>query len=661
MKICLVGKYPPIQGGVSGRAFRYAHALAERGHQVHVITNAEEVRPPYRMVMRDEDWAKCEADYGSGYVRVHWTDPADGPQWHIPMGSPFVAKLASLGAAAGAEIDFDVVFSYYMEPYGIAGHLIAEMLNVPHVIKTAGSDAGRLWSHPQLQPLYDHVFRSADYLVAGGKVAERMMSIGIDRERIWPDPDFTVQDDLFTPVGPALDVAELCAAARNDPTFAHLQWGQYRADIPYFGIFGKLGEKKGTYSLLRALARLVQSGHDAGLMVMGHERPRVAGRFREMVSSLSLERHVVQIPFIPNWRVPEFIRHCLAVCCLEQDFPISFHAPIIPREVLCGGGCLVGSTEVIQKLPRSDRMIHGYNCIAVEDVNDVEELSGKLIQLLESPGKAAEIGRRGREYVIEAQRQLEFPLRLERVLKKAADQEFVKTSRRARHGSKPIDNFALTALAIQSLPPGQRDKFEDLLEDTPLRPECAERLLDRIAGTTEAEGYELAVLRDVLKLEINLARMPQGSGGGTTVSDLGDTLFRLDGDCWESYPENLRELVPRRSPNLRIEQFDFDTHALINARTKGRLPQNLARRKSFLCFLSGPNENSVRMLEIDDTAVGLLEKCDGHGNVEKITASSHAAGGDEISSRQSVHHRLLDLFELGLVRLRLPETAEAGK
>jgi hypothetical protein len=92
------------------------------------------------------------------------------------------------------------------------------------------------------------VFRLADYLVAGGKVAEGMMSIGIDRERIWPDPDFTLQDDLFTPVGPALNVAELCAAARNDPTFAHLQWGEYRADIPYFGIFGKLGEKKGTYS-----------------------------------------------------------------------------------------------------------------------------------------------------------------------------------------------------------------------------------------------------------------------------------------------------------------------------------------------------------------------------------------------------------------------------
>src|SRR5258705_3155661 len=34
-----------------------------------------------------------------------------------------------------------------------------------------------------------------------------------------------------------------------------------------------------------------------------------------------------------------------AVCCLEQDFPIGVHSPIIPREVLTSGTCLVGSAS----------------------------------------------------------------------------------------------------------------------------------------------------------------------------------------------------------------------------------------------------------------------------------------------------------------------------
>jgi hypothetical protein len=40
MRLCLIGKYPPIQGGVSARTYQLAHGLARRGHDVYVVTNA---------------------------------------------------------------------------------------------------------------------------------------------------------------------------------------------------------------------------------------------------------------------------------------------------------------------------------------------------------------------------------------------------------------------------------------------------------------------------------------------------------------------------------------------------------------------------------------------------------------------------------------------
>ncbi len=208
MRICIIGKFPPIQGGVSMRTYWTAHGLAARGHEVHVVTNAKEVRPPFRMHMRPEDWMRCEAT-GASAVTVHWTDPVDRSQSYIPMASPFVTKLATLAAGAHAAQPFDVIFSHYMEPYGIAGHLASQMTGVPHVVRMAGSDAGRLWRHPQFEALYDHVLRSAEAVVVTGTVAERAIQRGVEAHRVVAGGSYVLPEDLFTPEGPRLDLAAL--------------------------------------------------------------------------------------------------------------------------------------------------------------------------------------------------------------------------------------------------------------------------------------------------------------------------------------------------------------------------------------------------------------------------------------------------------------------
>lgn len=48
-RICVVGKYPPIQGGVSAQCYLMCRWLAERGHEVDVVTNADEVEECYRL------------------------------------------------------------------------------------------------------------------------------------------------------------------------------------------------------------------------------------------------------------------------------------------------------------------------------------------------------------------------------------------------------------------------------------------------------------------------------------------------------------------------------------------------------------------------------------------------------------------------------------
>jgi hypothetical protein len=98
LRICIIGKYPPIQGGVSMRTYWRAHGLAALGHEVHVVTNAKEAVAPYRVLMRGEDWERCTGKYNAGSVTVHWTAPVDASQSYIPMASPFVSKLAGIAA-----------------------------------------------------------------------------------------------------------------------------------------------------------------------------------------------------------------------------------------------------------------------------------------------------------------------------------------------------------------------------------------------------------------------------------------------------------------------------------------------------------------------------------------------------------------------------------
>ena len=449
MRICLIGKFPPIQGGVSTRTYWSAHSLAARGHEVHVITNAKEVDGPFRMHMRAQDWQRCEANYGSGSVTVHWTEPFDRLQSYIPGASPFVSKLASIAARVHSERPFDVLYSFYLEPYGVAGHLAAQIAGVPHVVRMAGSDAGRLWCHPQFEALYDHVLTSADAVIAAGAVAKRAVVRGVDPARIAFDGGIVIPDDLFSPNGTGLDLAALRAEIGADRDLRQLMWGDFAGGRPYFGIYGKLGERKGSFALLAALERLKRDGVDVGLVALAHGQPEEQKAFRARASRLKLRDRILQMPFLPHWRVPEFLRGCLAVCCLEQEFPIGFHMPIIPREVLLCGACLVGSTEIIQKLPGHARLPHAYGCVAIKDVTDTAALSQQLAAMATDPQPCSAVGVRGRAFAVNLQRNIAFPHALEHILAAAAARHRVGAARRKRNedGGAESHRFPLTRLA----------------------------------------------------------------------------------------------------------------------------------------------------------------------------------------------------------------------
>jgi glycosyltransferase involved in cell wall biosynthesis len=614
----VIGKFPPIQGGVSARTYWTAHDLAARGHEVHVVTNAKEARPPFRMHMRRQDWKRCEGVYtpsgrslSAGSVKVHWTDPVDSSQFYIPMASAFVSKLAATAARLHAEHPFDVIYSHYLEPYGVAGHLAADIVRVPHVVRMAGSDAGHLWRHPQLQTLYDHVLRSAAIVITTGVVAGRAVKRGVRPERIAAAGGLELPEDLFRPEGPALDLAELRREIDLDPDLRDTMWGGFTGDLPYFGIYGKLGEAKGSFALLAAMQRLKQEGLPIGLVAMAHGWPALEGRFRARAEELGIADRVVQIPFLPHWRVPEFLRSCLAVCCLEQDFPIAFHAPVVAREVLTCGSCLVGSTEVIRKLPDHIGLPDRYGCVAIEDIQDIDALSGRLAAIARDPEPAAVVAARGRIFARSLQPDTGASGRLESLLKTA-----VRRRAPTKRSHIPTEvalepeerRFPITRLAADTLKvPCDVPEAASLRH--PIDLPKARLVLKAAEGGIAGGDTSLRAVAAAIRLEIAIAEAEDGDLDADVETR--DPLFRLRMRRWALAEDDLATLVPVRDPRLRV--FTIDVTDLAGDRAAHR-----PRLRHVVAF--APTGERREPLFVSDVAARILELSDGTRTAEEIVA-----------------------------------------
>jgi glycosyltransferase involved in cell wall biosynthesis len=659
VRICIIGKFPPIQGGVSARTYWGAHDLAARGHEVHVVTNAKEARSPFRMHMRRQDWKRCEATYGAsqqgsappGSVAVHWTDPADNSQFYIPMASPFVSKLAATAARLHSEHPFDVIYSHYLEPYGVAGHLAAEIARVPHVVRMAGSDAGRLWRHPQLEELYDHILRSAAIVIATGVVAGRAIKHGVRPERIAAVGGFEVPEDLFRPEGPALDLAALRQEVELDPELRDMLWGGFAGELPFFGVYGKLGETKGSFALLAAMQRLKQAGLEVGLVAMAHGWPALESRFRSRAEELGIADRILQIPFLPHWRVPDFLRSCLAVCCLEQDFPIVFHAPVIAREVLMCGACLIGSTEVIRKLPEHERVPDGYGCVAIEDVQDVDALSARLAAIARDPEPIASVAARGRAFARAVRVDASAPDRLERLLRSAMRRRI--PSKRVRFAAGAAaeaedPRFPITQLAASALEEGCEVRGVSTAQSSSggsIELPQARAVLAAAEKGARGGDASLRPVAAAIRLEIAIAEA-EGAASAENPEGL-DPLFRLRTKRWAMVDSDFAGLLPVRDPQLRM--MTLDVAELANGQTEPAGSAVLAPRPRHVVVFAQVSGERREPLFVSDQTARILALSDGTRTALEIAVEIGPDG--RRAGRRRTLRQIEELFVSGLLGL----------
>ncbi|PYV10109.1 MAG: glycosyl transferase family 1, partial [Acidobacteria bacterium] len=197
-----------------------ARGLAERGHQVFVVTNASEVENAFRMQLTDQDERLLEPRFeaSGGCVRVVQTPGTTLKYRYIPWANPFVSRLASLACQTVREYGCDAIYSYYFEPYSVAAHLASRWTSVPYIVKHAGSDLGRLMDLPDLKTAYEEILKAANLVVTDPGHKEYFAGLGVSANRIFTGLVFSLPTEFFHPGAEPIDVTRvlqsLAASAR---------------------------------------------------------------------------------------------------------------------------------------------------------------------------------------------------------------------------------------------------------------------------------------------------------------------------------------------------------------------------------------------------------------------------------------------------------------
>lgn len=159
MKICMISKYPPIEGGIAAKTFWLAKGLAERGHQIHVVTNARSVEKEYSI---DDD-----SSISTSNVYVH-SVISDIP-WHIPYSELYIARLLDKALETIDKYPIDIIDASYLIPYGIVAYLASKICGIPYIIRHGGSDLAKFWQKGIFENLLEKVIQDAAKVISDDK------------------------------------------------------------------------------------------------------------------------------------------------------------------------------------------------------------------------------------------------------------------------------------------------------------------------------------------------------------------------------------------------------------------------------------------------------------------------------------------------------------
>jgi glycosyltransferase involved in cell wall biosynthesis len=304
MRVLLLGKFPPGQGGIASKTYWLYRALARRGFLFDIVT-----------IVPDLYASRDQAELPSGmHVRLLQAN-TKGP-WFIPGGGLETERLIAAALEMVADQRPDVVECNYLAPYGTASLVVSRSLGVPLIVRHAGSDLVKLLGWDQTRAALESLLTSANLVVSNSDAIDRLKRF---TKRIISLPRYVPDPEWFN-TAPQVHEEQL---------------------ILYAGKLNYSLRLKALDSLLLAL----RLQHSWKLLAIGGGKGQQA--FETAVKVNGLENRVRLMEFLPPEKMPGMIRAAHLVWAVERQEDVSDFSNIVWEAISCGRTCLV-STAVIQ-------------------------------------------------------------------------------------------------------------------------------------------------------------------------------------------------------------------------------------------------------------------------------------------------------------------------
>ena len=377
MNICIISKYPPIEGGVSSHTYWMARELGKRGHKVYVVTNSWEVEGEYRETINREDMHLFEPKNVQVFStsKEFWS-PKGTSISPILKSDYYTEKLISLALNVADKCKIDIIYSHYLLPYGVVAFVVKQITGIPFILRHAGSDMGKLFFSRSLQSLFIKVIESADKFICsrGNQIMLRKKNVNFREASL--KYNFSINTDFFNPNIPPYDLTSFMKD-KNAPILSY---------------FGKVSELKKTYAFLKAASELKNKKFYILLVVGGGSQLVEVKKF---VKSLNLSDKVIYLPFQAPWKIPSIMKASYCVVNPESFengiFPKGTHYPKIANEAMACGKCvLIGRGVAIKGSYK--HLIHGKDYINInpDSIDDSKEI---LTFVIDNPSEVEQIGK----------------------------------------------------------------------------------------------------------------------------------------------------------------------------------------------------------------------------------------------------------------------------